>query len=46
MLASSEYAINIDTRFANVNVNKVEIFYGIVLIPLACCSFRCSLSLY
>ena len=24
---------------------KVAIFYGIVLIPLVCCSFRCTLSL-
>ena len=26
MLPSSEYAVNIVTRFANVNVNKVNIF--------------------
>ena len=31
---------------AKVNVNKVAIFYGIVLIPLVCCSCRCTLSLY
>ena len=36
MLPYSKYAVNIVTRFANVNVNKVENFYGIVLIPLAC----------
>ena len=33
-------------RFPKVNVNKVDIFYGIVLILLACCFFRCKLSLY
>ena len=33
-------------RFANVNVNKVDIFYEFVLIPVVCCSFRCTLSLY
>ena len=27
-------------------VNKVAIFYEIVLIPHVCCSFRCTLSLY
>ena len=32
-MPSSEYAVNIVTQFANVN--KVNIFYGIVLIPLA-----------
>ena len=32
MLPSSEYAVNIVTRFANVNENKVDIFYGIVFI--------------
>ena len=26
MVPSSEYAVNIVTRFANVNVNKVDIF--------------------
>ena len=26
--------------FAKVNVNKVDCFYGIVLIKLACCYFR------
>ena len=26
--------------FVKVNVNKVDIFYGIVLIKRACCSFR------
>ena len=46
VLTFSEYAVNIVTRFANVNVNKVDIFYGIVLIPLAYCSFRCSISFY
>ncbi len=30
-------------RFTAVNVNKVDIFYGIVLIQLPCCSFRCTL---
>ena len=40
MLPSSENAVNIVNRFANVNVNKLNIFYGIVLIPRACCSFR------
>ena len=33
-------------RFANVNVNKVTKCYGVVLILLASCSFRCILSLY
>ena len=51
MLPSSEYAVkNSVSRevpgFANVNVNKVDIFYGIVLVQLACCSIRCILSLY
>ena len=30
------------SRLANVNVNKLDIFYGIVLIPLVCLSFRCT----
>ena len=33
-------------RFAKVNVNKVDIFYGIVLILVMSCFFRCTLSLY
>ena len=44
MLPSSEYAVSIVNLFANVN--KVDIFCGIILIPLACSSFRCTLSLY
>ena len=31
--------------FAKVNVNKVNICYGIVLNLVAICSFRCTLSL-
>ena len=31
---------------AKVNVNKVAIFFGIVLIPPVCCSCRCTLLLY
>ena len=46
VLPSSECAVNRVPRFANVNVNKVHIFYGIVLIPLTCFSFQCTLSLY
>ena len=33
-------------RFSKWNVNKVNIFYGIVLILVASCSFRCTLQLY
>ena len=33
-------------RLAKVNVNKTNILYDIVLIMVACCSFRCTLSLY
>ena len=33
-------------RLAKVNVNKLNIFYGMVLIQLLSCSFRCLLSLY
>ena len=38
--------IALNPSFAKVNVNKVNISYGIVLIQLASCSFRCTLSLY
>ena len=31
-------------RFSKVNMNEVNMFYGIVLIQLASCSFRCALS--
>ncbi len=33
------------SHFKVCNVNKVAIFYEIVLIPLVCCSFQCTLSL-
>ena len=33
-------------RFEKINVNIVNIFYAIVLIKLASCSFQCTLSLY
>ena len=41
-----DIALKIPRFFRFLNVNKVNMFYGIVLIDLASCSFRCTLSLY
>ena len=48
MLPSSEHAVNrefLDSQ-TKKTVNKLDYVYGIVLISLACCSFRCTLPLY
>ena len=44
-IAMSTSVAKVYSHFKVSNVNKVAIFYGIVLIPLVCCSFRCTLSL-
>ena len=43
--AMSTSVAKVYSHFKVSNGYKVAIFYGIVLIPIVCCSFRCTLSL-